>query len=278
MGTRVEAPPPRNIGQETEDSLRAQINVKPEQLASERRFRPQFADLELSVLDRMLSGSDGQRGVLDLYREDLVPELSEADARASRIRREADIQDLSDLAPTFREAVDSANPEQAALMRALNKSALEQVEAGSSLDPDLQRSVSQAARSAQAARGFGFGLNDAAQEALFSGLTGEQLRRSRGQFAQGVAGLNAATTIDPALAVLGRQGIQLNQAGMVAGQAGSLNPGPLFDPQNPYAADLFSSNQNAIAAANIASANAKAGIFGGALGMLGNIGGALAGR
>lgn len=276
MGTTVKAPPPRDIGKETKESLRAQIEVKPEQLASEREFRPQFADLELSVLDRMLNGSDSQRGVLDIYREDLVPQLQEADARGSRIRREADIQDLSDLAPKFREAVDAANPEQAALLKALNESALEQVQAGSSLDPDLQRSVSQSARGAQAARGFGFGLNDAAQEALFSGLTGEQLRRSRMGSAAQVAGLNAATQIDPALAVLGRQGINLGQAGMVAGQANALNPGALFDPQNAYAADVFSSNHNAAAAANIASANAKAGMISGGLSAIGSIGGGMA--
>lgn len=271
MGTTVKAPPPRDIGEETESSLRAQINVKPEQLASEREFRPQFADLELSVLDRMLNGSDGQRGTLDIFRENVVPELSEADARGARVRREADIKDLGDLAPSFREAVEAANPEQTALLKALNESALEQVQAGSGLDADLQRSVSQSARGAQAARGFGFGLNDSAQEALFSGLTGEQLRRSRGQFAQGVAGLNAATTIDPAMAVLGRQGVAMNNAAMIAGQSGALNPGPLFNPQNAYASDLFSSNQNAIAATNIANANAKAGLWSGAMGMVGGI-------
>ena len=223
----------------------------------------------------MLNGANGEGGVLDIYREDVVPQLSEADARGARIRRENDLQDLSNLAPQFRDAFDAANPEQAALLKALNQSALSQVEAGAGLDADLQRQVSQSARGGQAARGFGFGLNDSAQEALFSGMAGEQLRRSRMGSAAQVAGLNAASAVDPALAVLGRQGVNLGQAGMVAGQAGALNPGSLFDPQNGYAADIFSSNHNAAAAANIATANNRAGLWSGALQATGSIAGGM---
>jgi len=277
MGTSVKAPPPRDYYKETAETLQAQIDLKPQQFASEQRFRPQFAELDLSILDQMLTGSKTQRGMTDIYKQ-VMPALSEADAAGARVRRERDIEDLEELAPRFREAVDKANPENARLMAALNEAALAQVEAGAGLDPSLQRSVSQSARGAQAARGFGFGLSDTAQEALFSGMAGEQLRQSRMASAGQVAGLNAAQRVDPAMAVLGRQGISLNNAAMIAGQAQGLNPGAIFNPESAYAQDVYSSNQNAIAAANIASANAKAGMIGGALGAVGSIGGGMASR
>ena len=40
----VDAPPPRNYGQETRDTLQAQLDLAPQLFESEARFRPQYAD------------------------------------------------------------------------------------------------------------------------------------------------------------------------------------------------------------------------------------------
>tara|TARA_R110002167_G_scaffold67032_4_gene189514 strand:+ start:133 stop:987 length:855 start_codon:yes stop_codon:yes gene_type:complete len=275
MGTSVKAPPPRDYYKETAGTLQAQVDLAPELYAAEAKWQPKYAELNLQVLETMLNGSAGQRGALDIYTKDLMPGLAEASSASARVQREADITDVEDLAPRFREALDAANPDQAALMKALNESALGQVGAGAGLDPDLQRQVSQSARGAQAARGFGYGMNDAAQEALFSGQAGEQLRRGREGFALNVSGMNNASRVDPALAILGRQGVSLNSAAQMAGQY-TQAPGSQFSPESAYAQDLYNTNYNAEAAANIASANAKSAMIGAGIGAVGKIGGGMA--
>ena len=275
MSTSVKAPPPRDYYQETSETLQAQVDLAPQRFASEAEYQPKYTDLNLAMLERALNGTDEQRGALDIYKNDLVPGLAEASSRGARVQREADITDVEDLAPRFRNALDLANPENAKLMSALNESALEQVGAGASLDPSLRREVSQSARAGQAARGFGYGLSDSAEEALFAGQAGDAIRRRREGFAQGVAGLNAAQQVDPALAILGRQGITLNNAALVAGQGQGLTGGQQFNPESAYAGDLYNTNFNAQAAANIASANNKAGLLSGAMKAAGGIAGGM---
>jgi hypothetical protein len=106
------------------------------------------------------------------------------------------------------------------------------------------------------------------------------------QLASGVQGLNlqqadlvgraaqiAATTLpDPFQALLGRA----SGAGGGGGYPQQIGTGArLFDPTNPYAADLYNTNYNAQAAANIANANAQAGqssaLIGGSLALGGSL-------
>lgn len=54
----VEAPPPRNYGQETRDTLQAQIDLAPQLAATEARYRPVYTALDLADLNYMLRGSD----------------------------------------------------------------------------------------------------------------------------------------------------------------------------------------------------------------------------
>jgi hypothetical protein len=80
-----------------------------------------------------------------------------------------------------------------------------------------------------------------------------------------VARLNASTGTDPSLAILGRpsQGAAQGQALLGQGQQGASGAGPsLFNPESAYAGDIFNTNYNANAAANIASANNKTALIG----------------
>ena len=90
--------------------------------------------------------------------------------------------------------------------------------------------------------------------------------------------LNAASTIgahslDPYMAITGRpSGTGSSAAGYLPGAGAFSNAGPsLFDPYNPYAADLYNTNYNAEAAARIGNANRSASILGGLLGLGGGL-------
>ena len=68
----------------------------------------------------------------------------------------------------------------------------------------LSRELTQSSRAAQAARVFGYGINDAAIEAFATLQGSEDRRRQRQGFAQSMVGMNQATSADPFMAILGR--------------------------------------------------------------------------
>ena len=278
MGMYSPDPPePRNYAQETRDTQQAQIDLAPDKFAAEASDeygRPAYAQLDLRVLREVMMGKDGQPGLLELYEQDVMPRLGQAEANARRVAREADIQDVEDLGVRATEAFRAANPEQAALMSELNRQAMSDLEAGASLPPDLARQMEQQVRSAQASRGMGFGMADVGQEALVKGLQAEQLQRRRQAFAQQIAGMNAATAQDPFMAILGRPGLTAGQAGMIAGQGQSFNPGNVFNPESAYAGSLFANNYAGELNANIAAANNRTALAGAAIGAAGQTMGA----
>ena len=265
-----DAPAPRDYGQETRDTLQAQIDLAPDIYASEANpeyGRSAFAQLDLQVL------KDVMPGLIEEYQETIMPGLAEADAAGQRVTRESDIRDVEELGTRATDAFRAANPQQTALMDMLNEQALAELNSGAALPPSLAREVEQSVRSAQADRGMGYGMVDVGQEALVKGLQAEQLQRRRQQFAQNVVGMNAATATDPFLAILGRPGVQVGQAAGITSQGQSFNPGQVFNPESAYAGSLYANNYNAANNAAIAASNARAGVLGGGLNMLGNIGG-----
>ena len=64
--TTVEAPPPRNYGEETRDTLQSQINLAPQLYESEAKYRPQYANLERGIMLEQL-GLDPNSNLLDAY-------------------------------------------------------------------------------------------------------------------------------------------------------------------------------------------------------------------
>lgn len=272
MGTKIEAPEPRNYGQETRDNLQAQIDLAPDLFAAESNQeygRPAQARLDFSIFEELLPE------LVNQYETQTAPGLARGEANARRISQEADIASIEDLGQQATEAALAANPRQRALIEALNDQALDEINAGASLDPSLRRETQQAVREAQADRGFGYGIGDIASEALFTGQVADDLRRRRQQFATNVVGVNAATTADPFMSILGRSGVNPAAGIGLQGQAQSYNPGQVFDVHSPYANSIYAGNQNATQNARIARANANSGIIGGALGAVGNIGGAI---
>jgi hypothetical protein len=270
----ADAPPPRDYAKETRDTLQAQIDLAPELFAAEASQeygRPAEARLNLQVLRDLMRGTDGQPGLLELYERDIMPGLARADVAGLDVSREGDIAAVERLGQRATEAFRQANPEQAALMAELNRQAQAELAAGAALPPALSRELEQQVRGAQAARGMGFGMADVGQEALVKGLQAEQLQRRRQAFAQQMVGLNAATAADPFMAILGRPGVGIQAGQGVAMQGQGMAPQQVFNPESAYAGSLAAGNYNAQLNANIASANARAAVAGGAMEGLGSM-------
>lgn len=279
MSTKVAAPANRDYAQETRDNLQAQIDLSPKLLRAEQDTRPAYTALELATLDQTLTGTGGQRGIVDIYAE-LAPRLSAMEAEGASAQRAADIADIKRLGPEAQAALRAANPAQYALLDKLNAGALADLEAGSTMTPAMRREIEQYVRGGQAARGMGLGPVDLFTEAMTLGSAGEELLNRRRQFAAGLVGLNQSVTGDPFLQITGRPSGTVASTAGVAGQGTGIvdRLGPaIFNPESQYGADLAQGNYEGQLAARTASASSRAGLFGGLIKGVGSLaGGAIA--
>lgn len=266
--------PGRDLARETGEALEAQVRLAPEVYEQTAKYSPLYSALEVKNFRDSLVGSDGAPGLLDLYEKEIAPAMQRGQAASAA----GDVATLEELGPRAVRAIRAANPEQAALLAELNKQAMEELAMGAHLDPSLAREVTQGIRGGQAARGLGTGTADVAEETIARALQAERLRAARRGFAGQVMGYNQATTVDPAMVILGRpaQGGQL--IGQGAGGAQTASGNVNFDPmRNPYAQDYYNTVYNAQAGAKIATGNANAALYGSIIEASGNLaGGAMA--
>jgi hypothetical protein len=248
MGTSVEAPAPRNYGQETRDTLQAQLDLAPQKYAAEAKYAPQYQALQLGLL------KSATPELLQLYKEQIAPTMGEVEAAARSRSRAGDIADIEKLGPQARAAIKAASPEQAALADTLTAQAQSGLAAGSRLTPEQQRMVEQQTRSGLAARGLAQGPSGALQEAVRSQMAGAGLQQQRQQQAMGALGASQGVYGDVFQQVLGRPSQAFGASQGFVGQAGGFNPGQLFNPESQYAANLIGGNQQAQLAARTASA------------------------
>lgn len=271
MGTKIKAPAPRNYAQETRDTLQAQVDLAPQLYAAEEKFRGKYAQLDLDIAKKLAPD------LLDLY-ETSQRRLGALDRETLSAQREADIASIEQLGGRAKAAFEAANPEQAALMAELNKQAMSDLQLGGRLNASERRELQQGARGAQAARGFGYGINDAAIESWAQLQGSEQKRRERQQFAQSMVGMNQATSADPFMAILGRPASMTPaMTGSFVGQAQGFNPGAMFSPESQYAGDIYNQNWQGQLAARTASAKNRASMIGAGIGAVGKIGGSIGG-
>ena len=272
MGTKIKAPPARDYGKETYDTLQTQINLAPDLYAAEEKFRGKYAQLDLDIAKQLAPD------LLNLY-ETSQRRLGALDRETLAAQREADISAIEDYGTRamqgYRAAADAANPEQAALMAELNKQALSDLQLGGQLNASEQRDLQQAARGAQDARGFGYGINDAEIESWAQMQGSDQKRRQRQGFAQSMAGLNQSNSVDPFMAILGRpSSMTPAMTGSFVGQAQGFNPGAMFSPESQYAADIYNQNYQGQLAARTATAKNRASMIGAGMGAVGGMFGA----
>ena len=124
--------------------------------------------------------------------------------------------------------------------------AMNQLRLGSTLDESVRQQVQQAARGAQAARGNIFGVAPAAEEAMQTGLLGEQRKAQRYGAAAAFLGSGQSRGDAAARDVALRQGLNLSRLG-AANEflAGGANP---YNVANQYVSNQRNAFNNYIAA------------------------------
>jgi len=227
-------------------------------------------------------GSEGSKGLLSLYGEDITPSMARAEAEANRISRESAVSDVERYGERATAALLGADPMKQRLSDVMMQRQLEIAESPDILDPRLRREYQQAYRSGVQSRGPGmlYSGYTVPQEAAFTAMQAEQIRRGRVQQQQQVLGQRQALAGDPFLQILGRPG-QAFSASQGFGQQGfgvAQTTSRLFSPESQYASDMFRGSEQQQLAAQAAQAQARSGIMSGMFQGLGAIGGGFAGN
>lgn len=279
------APQPvtRDPGAETAATLRAEREMElgvgqfadlGPRIESERKFGPQYTQLEIDRTRGALYGDQGNNGLLELLGR-AGPDLARINQQALTAQREGDIGDVRNLAGASRTAYEQLNPEGAAMVKRITELRMGELANPLKMSPSQMREAQQAVRSAQASRGLGFGPTDAFTEALYLGDRQRNLFNERIAGASQAVGMNQAFYGDPFAAILGRPSGSSAQG--LVNQAQGFGPSQVFDPYNQYFGEAYASNANAANAANIAGANNKAAIIGSMFSGLGSLGGGFLG-
>lgn len=266
----ISAPNARSYYGEMTGALEAQRKILPDIATAEREAMPMYRQLQEESLM-------GQLGTLGRLYEQYAP----AGAAISRYN-------LGQMSPIYQQAAEQSRqaymagmaPGAAGLLSTMTQQAQTGLNAGRGLTPEMQTLAQQSARAAMAARGL-TGNQAVAQEVLNSYRLGTEREAQARQFATGVYGLGqgvadraAATYGAPILSNVMSPGTLMGAAsGMVGAQ------GPQFvQPESQYMAGVMGQQYSTQAQVNIARAQAQAGLQGGILSGLGQIGAAYVGR
>ena len=260
----------RNYSKEYRDNLKTQLEFADKLFESEAEYQPKYAGIQAGFIEEMAPR------LMALYENEITPALSRMDLDATRNQRLADVQALEDLGGRAAAAIESADPQTAALRRELNAQALSELQLGGQLTAAQKRNLRQSVAQGQSQRGFGRGISSQAMSSLAELDLMEQRRRGRQQFAQSQMGMSAALGADPAMAILGRQSRAFNPMAIGA-QAQGLGPGNVFNPESAYAGQLHGQNSQQAFAASKARAQARSSMIGGIIGGVGKLGGAAIG-
>lgn len=286
MGLYAPDPPAavtRDPGKETADTLRAQLEMEQgtgqfkdlgPRINIERKYRPQYTQLDNDMARAALYGDRGNNGMLALMAES-GPELARINQSALSAQRAGDIADVSSLAGASRSAYEQLNPEGAALLKRINTLRMEELEDPYAMSASQRRAAEQNVRGAQSVRGMGMGPTDAFQEAMYLGDRQRGLYNERLQGAAQTVGMNQSFYGDPFQQILGRPSGSSAQG--LYQQAQGVGPQQVFDPYSSYFGNAYGFNANAQNAANIAGANNSAALGGALLGVGGRLGGSLMG-
>lgn len=268
---------PRNLTTEMQQTLAGYQSTAPGFLALNQQFQPAYGRIGLDQQRQSLYGYDDANGTHH-------PGTLELGRYSTEFQRAGDISDVAKYGPASTEAFLAANPwlrsglnqtlgrmQDSDILKTLNTQANTQLAGNGQLSPQEQRALDQQSRSAFSQRGNLFGNQSIATELLNRDAAVRARQQQAQQFATGVQGLNQAqndfvgrgtqifgtTLSDPYQAVIGR-GSGAAGSGSGSGYPQTIGTGSqLFDPLNPYAQDVYSSNFNAQNANNIAKANAS---------------------
>ena len=265
----VSPPPERNYGQETRDTLQAQVDLAPQLFESEARFRPQYADLERRMMLEQM-GVDPSKGLLQAYEEDFAPSM----VRQKEATVKGDIDMLKEYGSQLLQAQRDADPLADSLRQGIMDSAAEDLAAGMGLTETEQRDLDQLILAGAADRGM------EGQGSTFGDMISQRLSANRGIKQQRLANAANAFKLAPTDALFALTGRASTTPGQAMAQFGSsnfaLNSSPgIFDPESNYAGNIATQNYQGIMDANAASAANKASMTSGLFQGLGALGGGM---
>lgn len=229
-----DAPEPRDYGKELKDTLEAQLEIAPRWYESEKKFRPLYVDLNLALAEQALPR------LAALY-EQSQPALARAEGvqQSERVQRELGL--LQRYGPAATRAIREAAGTDA-LLRAMTAEA--EASLRSPVNPYLVGQTAQQVRAAQAARGmYAAGQPSASLEALAGAELANRWRQQERQYAAQMVQMNQAVGGDPLLTLLARPSQVLGMTPGVLSGAYGMNPGNIFNPESPYAGNLYAANQ-----------------------------------
>ena len=245
----TEAPAPRDIGQESRDTLQAQVDLAPAQLAAAQQTQPGYDALSLQSLNNQLFGTGGNAGYMQIY-EAMAPRMAALDQQSTQAQRAGDIASIEQLGGRATAAMLAANPYQKALLDRMNAMTAADLENPYALTAEQKRIATQSSRAAMAARGMGGTNLGAASEVLANYLASNQEAQRRLGNAQTMTSVNQSVVGDPFQQILGRSSGAVNQAMAGAGQGSNAsstitsNTNSQFNPFNSYASQLYGQNSS----------------------------------
>ena len=267
--TTVQAPPPRDYYKEMMSTIKAQVDSAPMILEAERRLTPQFQQLQY---EQMLGQS---KNMLNFYSQVQDPFAKAAGQYATSMGQYA----MQPLAQASRSAYEVGLGGGADLQNLMRSQAMEGLQAGTSLTPEMQRQAEQQARASMSARGLAGGNQGVASEVLNSYNMGMERQNYNRNFANQVLSQDANIASN-AYAQYGQpmmQGIMTGYSPTgIAATALGLNQnlgGSYIRPEDQMAQNIYAGNYNGQLQANVATAQGNAAIWGGLMGGLGNFAG-----
>lgn len=253
-------PPQPNYGQETRDTLQAQVDLAPQLYQANATYEPQYANLSLGNLNTILNGNAGNPGYLEQYLKNVVPATVQADQAAQAGQAQGTITNVSQLGPQAVAALKAVNPGAAALLTGLTTQAQQGLDAGTQLTGDQTRQLNNSVAAAQGARGMAYGPAASYAAVLANSQAGQQMQQQRQATAGNVYNLNQQAYTDPFLAMLGRPTQAAQGAAGLLSSGNQLQPGTQFNPDDPNAAAMYSQYNQEMA--NYNQANSPLAMFG----------------
>lgn len=226
----------------------------------EQGYKPGFVRSGLQSTNQSLFGAGNTPGLVQNYNS-LLPMFAGSNAAANNYSRGANVADIRQFGAQASDAVRGMNP----LMAGLNTQAQQGLDMGANLYPTDVKRITNGVRGDWANRGLGASGAAQLDEAMQLYGAGESARQGRQGFASQVAGLNNQLALPALNVITERSAAPQDAMGMLTmGSGFGQAAGPTLIPgaQN-Y--DILNTAYNANAAANIAAANNRAGVLGGAL-------------
>lgn len=256
---RAKAPQDRNIYTEAMQTLQAQLDAAPMIYEAEAKYQPLYNALSLRNTRDTLLGSEGNRGLLDLYESEIYPLQSRLEADATRSQRESDMSAMESYTPRLTALLrESQDPQAAAIQEELKRQALAELMAGSSLTPDERREMVQSAAAGQSISGTAQAPYALYERMMTQGSGGAARQAQRRAFAASMMNVGPESGVDMTAAIIGRPSRTPTFSGQpMLGATGATAPSGQFQLFPSYASDLYNTNYNAKAAANIANYNAR---------------------